>query len=178
MSAYEITTTSSESVIRSADFHPRFILRHLDESIVVTDKRVIVRKPNTIFAIIKLGYNELSAPLDALDTITSGRQTSTRKLVAGIVAALFALSGFVQAVIAMQFAPLAGVGLLLLALVIAVVAAFFFLTAVQHEVGIGTSGGQTLFVSVGSQERAEADVFRDVLGVIATQRTEATAPPA
>lgn len=131
-----------ESVRYHAALTPRLILKHLKTTLVVTDRRVIVQEPNTLFGLIPMGHLEQSAPLSSVVTVNDGEHTSSRNLLFGSISAFMALY------------LLIGGGILALgALVFAVIAALLFLTAFHTGISIRTSGGNALQANSGRSER-------------------------
>ncbi|MCK0438491.1 hypothetical protein MUG78_03170 [Gordonia alkaliphila] len=52
-----ITLLPGEQVIRHAEFTPRLILVYLKTSMVLTNRRLVVSSPNTLFGFIPHGYS-------------------------------------------------------------------------------------------------------------------------
>lgn len=186
MSASEVAIMPAETPIRSVDFHPNLILRHLSQSIVVTDKRVVVRVPRTIFVFFVLGYLEKSVTWDSVDTVMSGRWVNGRRLALGVLVVLFALFQMFGSVLLLGRFGLSylggfGVGRLLsgmLLLALAAFGAYLIYSAFERVVGVVSAADTNLLVRVGGNEAAEMDAVAGLLKVISTQRTEPTRAPA
>ncbi|MFT4199570.1 hypothetical protein [Gordonia sp. (in: high G+C Gram-positive bacteria)] len=87
----QIRPLPGETVYYGAEFHPNLILRYLSEGVLITDRRVVVRRTSTIFGLIPRGYVEESMPVDHISDMTLGRRTTTWKIIAGSVALVAAL---------------------------------------------------------------------------------------
>ena len=61
---------------------------HLKTTVTVTDRRVIVHRPQTIFGFIERGYLLEETPLRHVTEVTSGNTTSTRHITYGSAAVL------------------------------------------------------------------------------------------
>lgn len=151
-----IQIVQSEQVRYQAYFSPNLILKHLKVELMLTDKRVVVRSPNTIFGLIPLGYLERSAPLDKVAEVAAGESVSTRKLVYGGLAALFGLLTFVSTGIGIGGAALS----LLIGLCAWGFAAYCFLTA--HVIGISfrNCGAGVLSAPASRSERPQVEQAR------------------
>ncbi len=78
-----------ESILREAWFSPKILFPHLQTLVLLTDQRVVIRHPHTIFGMIPLGYWETSAKLSAVSTIGAGTRVRTERLLMGAVGVLF-----------------------------------------------------------------------------------------
>lgn len=145
-----------EQVRLSETFSPNVILKHLTVTLTVTDRRVIVRQPNTIFGLIPLGYLESTSGLHHIAGVTAGESFSTRRVLYGAAAIIFGL-----------FALLGGsflAGSVISALLGVVLIVFgVYLLAKVHEIGISfrNAGGGALFAPAGRSERARVDQARN-----------------
>lgn len=142
-----ITLTQGEVTRFSAEFSPNLILTHLRVAVVLTDRRVIVRRPNTIFGLVPLGYLEQSSPIEHISEFDAGERISTKHLFYGAGAALFGLLSIFAGALG-PMALSAPMGLVLLA-----VAAYLFLTA--HSIGVlfRNHGSGVLEAPAGRNER-------------------------
>lgn len=95
-----ITLLPGEQVIRHAEFTPRLILVYLKTSMILTNRRLVVSSPNTIFGFIPHGYSVQSAPLSAISDVACGNMRDT-----GLMArfALFVIPVLVLVVFAIVF---------------------------------------------------------------------------
>ncbi|MFT3661227.1 MAG: hypothetical protein QM809_07455 [Gordonia sp. (in: high G+C Gram-positive bacteria)] len=87
-----------EVVIRQYQFTPRLILVYLKTTMILTDRRLVVSSPNTIFGFIPHGYSIHAAPLENISDIAygNGRETGMlgRLLILLIPLAVVLLLGF------------------------------------------------------------------------------------
>lgn len=188
MSASEVAIMPAETPIRFVDFHPNLILRHLTQSIVVTDKRVVVRVPRTILVFFVLGYLEKSVTWDNVDTVVSGRWVNARRLAMGVLLLMFIVFQMFGSVAMFSMAGMSGgdfgdfgvmgVFSAVLVLALAALAVYLIYSAFERVVGVVSSAETNLLVRVGGNEAAEMDAVAGLLKVISTQRTEPTRAPA
>ncbi|WP_107658208.1 variant leucine-rich repeat-containing protein [Nocardia suismassiliense] len=136
-----------ETLRLSTHFSPHLILSHLKVGLVVTDRRVVVHRPNTIFAVIPHGSLEQATPLGKVSEIAVGEAVSTRHLVYGAGSLLVAL-------LALFSAPaISGVTGFVLGLALLGVSAYFFSTARQFGIWVRNQGGGVLRAPAGHHER-------------------------
>lgn len=148
-----IEIAPGEVIRYSAQFSPNLLFTHLKTSVVITETRVIVRRPNTIFAIVPMGYIEHTSPIQHISQLSAGEALSSRRVTAGVIAMLLALYAFVVAVSTFP-------AVLLLAIVFGIVAAVLFLTARSLGVIFRNHGGGDLIATAGRNERARVDDAR------------------
>ena len=60
-----------EQGLYSRSFRPNLILFWLRTTMLVTNKRIAVKSPNTILGVIPLGYEERSMPLGSVAGVTA-----------------------------------------------------------------------------------------------------------
>ncbi|MDI9602983.1 MAG: zinc-ribbon domain-containing protein [Acidobacteriota bacterium] len=89
--APEITLLPQERQLYEASFAPKLLAPHLLTYLTVTDKRVIVRHPNTIFGFVPLGYFMSSAPHSSVQQVDSGMNMRSTKVLGGGAALLMGL---------------------------------------------------------------------------------------
>lgn len=179
MAARDVEIMPAETAIKWAEFHPHLVFKHLDQSIVVTDKRVVVRVPRTVFSVFILGYFERSVTWDNVDTVVSGRGVDSKRLIMGSIVLAFALMFFVSGWGVFLFAS-TGLGIIqaLLTLVFVLIGLLVVLSAFGRVVGVITSSGQSLLIDVGGAEVIEMEDLAALLKVVSAQRTEPTIAPA
>lgn len=66
-----------EKVLRTSQFTPRLILVHLKTTMVLTDQRLVVSRPMTIFWVFPHGYSVISAPLWEITDVSCGDRRET-----------------------------------------------------------------------------------------------------
>ncbi|MDV7198341.1 hypothetical protein R4172_12290 [Rhodococcus kroppenstedtii] len=149
----DITLATGERARFSEEFSPNMILTQFKTTMVITDRRVIVRQPNAIFGIIPRGYNEQTSPLRHVSQINAGESFSTRKLIQGGLGVIMGL--YLTAGMAALSPALSVIGLLVIGL-----GAFLLYTA--HELGIGfrNHGGGVLFAAASKSERAKVEAAK------------------
>ncbi len=77
-----------EQIRHQAQFSPNLILTHLKTTLVVTDRRVIVNHPNTVFGVFPKGYTESTSALSDISEVTTGEIHSGREMTYGVGACL------------------------------------------------------------------------------------------
>lgn len=131
-----------------ADFSPYLVMSHLRVTMLLTDRRVIVQRPHTLFGFVPRGYSEQSSPVDAVCEVISGEQVSSRKIASGAFFGLFGLY--------LLFGLGGPVGILL-GLVLLGCAAFQILSSQSMGVFVRNHGAGILAAPAGRAERAEVD---------------------
>ena len=71
-SAPPINLLPGESVLKHSVFTPYLIRAHLKTTMILTDQRVVVSRPNTIFWFIPHGHTTQAAPLEAVSDVSCG----------------------------------------------------------------------------------------------------------
>ncbi|NIL82505.1 variant leucine-rich repeat-containing protein [Rhodococcoides kroppenstedtii] len=160
-----ITLAPGERERFSEQFSPNIILTQFKTTMVITDRRVIVRQPNAIFGIIPRGYNEQTSPLRHVSQINAGESFSTRKLIQGGIGVIMGL--YLTAGMAALSPALSVIGLLVIGL-----GAFLLYTA--HELGIGfrNHGGGVLFAAASKSERAKVEAAKRAVDDIVFAREQ------
>ncbi len=131
-----IALMPGETTRLDASFSPHLILQHLRTRVLLTDRRVIVQSPHTLFGIIPMGYACGSAPLDAVDQINHGHMMRSSRVLAGLAALLFGLYLLVL--------PMGGGVSKLIAIVMLAVAVAMFATARVTGIFFDTGGNHLL----------------------------------
>jgi hypothetical protein len=139
-----------EHELSRTQFSPHTILTQLKVTLVVTNRRVIVHRPNTLFGIFQCGYVERFSSLAKVAEVTSGDQLSSRKIASGVVCALLAIMMFASQV--MPGAIGIVIGLVLLGL-----AVFEFASARTRGVFVRNVGGGVLAAPAGRMDGSELD---------------------
>ncbi|NMM88184.1 hypothetical protein B2J88_28145 [Rhodococcus sp. SRB_17] len=138
-----IAIAPGEVVRFSEQFCPNMILTHLTTTVTLTDKRIIVRRPNTLFGIIPMGYNEHSSPIGHIAQVSAGESFSSKMLAGGAMSTLFALYAFIMPT------PIG----VLIGLVLLAIAIVLFLKAHSLAFVIRNSGAGTLVAQAAKSER-------------------------
>jgi hypothetical protein len=146
-----IAVLPGEDPLFAGDFTPSPLLRHIKTGLVVTGERVIVRHPQYMLFVIRVGHTESSTPLRHVSHTTVGRQLSQRRVlyaaVAGFVGFMMLTSSF-----GMMGMGLLGPLLLLIAFGLLGFAAFQLWMARGLALIVTHSGGGALRVDVDKVE--------------------------
>jgi hypothetical protein len=146
--APEIALLPHERQLYEATFAPKLLAPHLLTYLTVTDKRIIVRHPNTIFGFVPLGYFMSSAPHSSVEQVDSGMNMHSTKVLGGGAALLSGLW-----LILTSFGGYQGVaaGVLLMGLIIGGLGFALLLTAKAVGVFIHTGGAAMHAFARGNQ---------------------------
>lgn len=128
-----IALMRGETTQIDVSFSPHLILQHLRTRVLLTDRRVIVQWPHTLFGVIPLGYACGSAPLDAINQVNHGHMMRSGRVLAGASA--------LAAGVLTLFAGSQGV---LITLLLFALAAVMFMTARVTGVFFDTGGNHLL----------------------------------
>ncbi|MEV6554992.1 hypothetical protein AB0M22_04690 [Nocardia sp. NPDC051756] len=154
-----ITLMPGETLRLSTQFSPFLILTHLKITLAVTDRRVVVRRPNTIFAVIPRGFFEQATPLTQVSEIAAGEAVSTPHLFFGtgsLLAGLLSLFGVLIPDVAGRL-----IGLVLLG-----ISAYLLLTSMHIGIWVRNHGGGVLRAPAGRNERRLVDEARQCLDAL------------
>ncbi|WP_396910882.1 hypothetical protein [Mycolicibacterium sp.] len=146
-----ISLLPEEDVLFAADFTPSPILRHIKSGLVVTKDRVVVRHPQYIFFVIKVGHAESSAPIRQVCEVTTGRSLSRSRVMSALTFGFFGLFAFMWGLPMMQFSPI-GVLVVLIALALLAFAAFQAWLARSLGLIVSHTGGGALRVEADKAE--------------------------
>ncbi|MFW0874787.1 hypothetical protein [Rhodococcoides corynebacterioides] len=161
-----ITLAPGERQLFSEQFSPNMFLTQFKTTMVITDRRVIVRRPNALFGVIPMGYNEETSPLRHISQVNAGESFSTRHMLYGglaIVLGLINLGGG---------GSMFGGGLAVVGLVLIGVGAFLIYAA--HELGVGfrNHGGGVLFAAASKSERGKVEAAKRAVNDIVFAREQ------
>lgn len=144
-----ISLLPDESVLFGADFTPSPILRHIKSGLAVTKDRVVVRHPQYIFFVIKVGHAESSTPIRQVCEVTTGRTLSRSRVMSALMFGFFGLFALMWGLPMMQVSPIGGLLIVLIALALLAFAAF--------QAWLARSLGLTVSHTGGGALRIEAD---------------------
>lgn len=150
--AYEhqnIALLPDEEVRFAADFTPSPLLRHIKTGLAVTNDRVIVRHPQYMFFIIRVGHAESSVPIRQICNVTTGRQLSQRRV---MYAGIAGFTGLFTLMSLPMTGNIFGAVSLLLALALFGFAAFQAWMARSLALIVAHGGGGTIRVDVDKNE--------------------------
>lgn len=90
MSKPDIFLAPGEKGIYSISFRPNLLLFWLKSTFLITNKRIAVKAPNTIFGVIPLGYEENAMPMGSVAGVTSSVEVKAGRLIGfGLLSLLF-----------------------------------------------------------------------------------------
>lgn len=144
-----IILAPGETGKETADFSPNIVLSWLKTTIVVTNRRIVYKQPNTLAGIIPLGYAESSMPIGAVAGVSVNVKFKALRAILGAFVALVSLG---------VFSASAFVGIVLL-----VIGVLLLLTCVAAEMELTNSGGGKQGVGVSILEKDKLETFRDHL---------------
>ncbi|KUI39026.1 hypothetical protein [Mycobacterium sp. GA-2829] len=172
-----IALLPGEDSLFAGDFTPSPLLRHIKTGLVITGERVIVRHPQYLLFVIRVGHTESSTPLRHVSSTTVGRQLSQRRVLSAAVAGLTGFMMLTSSLGMMGMGPL-GPLLLLVAFGLLGFAAFQLWMARGLALIVTHSGGGALRVDVDKAEyphMLEAESL--IQQLISTPRAAQAAPP-
>lgn len=146
-----IALLPGEDSLFAGDFTPSPLLRHIKTGLVVTGERVIVRHPQYMLFVIRVGHTESSTPLRHISSTTVGRQLSQRRVLTAAVAGFVGFTMLTSSFGMMGAGPL-GALLLLFSLGLLGYAAFQLWMARGLALIVTHSGGGALRVDVDKVE--------------------------
>lgn len=96
-----IAMLPGESIIRQQSFTPHLILTYLKTTVILTNRRLVVSSPNTIFGLIPHGYSVHTAPIESITDVAygNGRETGAMGKLTLLLVPLIALFLFVVLVL-------------------------------------------------------------------------------
>ncbi|MEK0372832.1 hypothetical protein [Corynebacterium mastitidis] len=93
----DIILAPGEKGLYAQQFRPRLTLFWLSTTMVVTNKRILIRYPNTILGAIPLGFEEMAMPIGSVAGVTVSQKVKVGQLLfSGFLALILILSGFSQ----------------------------------------------------------------------------------
>lgn len=162
---------ADESIVGEWYFTPRQILAHLKTHVVLTDQRVLVSDPNTIFGIIPLGYHTSSAPHAAVDQVNHGTRVVSSRVLLGAGLVLYLLFNLVTGSLDYGGFYVGPAGLIM-GLALLGGAAYCFVTARVVGIFLHAGGASTIGARARGSELAsvEAAAFQINLRVTQARR--------
>ncbi|MFC7961315.1 variant leucine-rich repeat-containing protein [Rhodococcoides kroppenstedtii] len=160
--ADSVVIAPGETVRFSAQFSPNILLTHLKTGVVVTDKRVIVRRPNTVLGLVPLGFTDSTSPLTQVTEVTATETISGRKLVSGLFCLFVSLILFVNS----DFIGFTGEQSVLLGLILIGVALYLFATAYRIGLIFRNQGSGELLARTARGERRELESSKAHIDVL------------
>lgn len=164
-----IVLLPGEDSLFAGDFTPSPLLRHVKTGLVVTGERVVVRHPQFMLFVIRVGHTESSTPLRHISSTTVGRQLSQRRVLSAAASGFIGLFMLTSSFGAMAMGPL-GALMVLVAFGLLAFAAFQLWMARGLALIVAHSGGGALRVDV---DKAE---YQHMLDAERTIRQHISAP--
>lgn len=84
----KVALVPGENVLYQAEFTPHPFLRHVKTKLVITDRRVIARRPLTWFLFFRKGFHQSSCPLEHVSQFSYGDRRYGARLVFGTLLCL------------------------------------------------------------------------------------------
>lgn len=150
MSGNNIHLTPGEKGLYRRSFRPNLILFWLRTTILVTNKRIAVKYPNTILGVIPLGFEDRSMPIGSV----AGLDTSLRVKAGQVIA------GFFVAVLGVVLMGQVG-SAIFYGLVLLLIGVLVLLSGITSSLSVMNNGGGTVETTVSIAERAGLDSFRN-----------------
>lgn len=152
MSSTDIMLAPGEKGLYSRTMRPNFVLFWLKTHLVVTNKRIAVKAPNTLFGVIPLGFEERSMPIGSVAGVTASVKVFAGRLVFFGIIALLALIGVAEA-----DGGGAKFGCFLLFVIFGILA----LNAIVASLNVTNNGGGVNPVSVSVLDKAALEDFKN-----------------
>ncbi|MFT4125364.1 MAG: hypothetical protein QM662_03945 [Gordonia sp. (in: high G+C Gram-positive bacteria)] len=152
------TALPGERIIHQSVFSPALFLKHLNQVIVVlTDQRVYIAYPHTLFLVIPFGGVERSIPLESIADVGHGRHADTKVYVYGISTIVLGMT------VLFGVASLLGGGAVLLGLLLVIGGGLYLVTGNSQRLLVGSNGGALLAAPAGSAEVAQLKTMQQAI---------------
>lgn len=140
-----------ERVLQHVEFSPRLILRHLKVTMILSNQRLYVTEPHTLFMFIPHGYYTHTAPLECISDVQAGNQLNSKRATFGGFMCLLAFMSL--------FVGMGEISVLIF-LLFAAIGAVLMLTARRMAVVARTYGGGVLGAPAGSGDTAIMEMMQ------------------
>ena len=170
----DIALLAGEDSLFAADFTASPILRHIKTGVVITQPRVVMRYPQFILGVIRVGHAESSCPLGKLSKVTVGRTLNRSRFLKALLFGGFGAMMTVTGIGSAAISPI-GILMLLIGLVLLGIGAFQLWMARSLGLTVCNDGGTILHVDV---ERAEYQDMLTAGQLIQELMLNGSAPPA
>jgi hypothetical protein len=169
------TPLPGERVIHHAEFTPRLILRHLKVTVILTDQRVYMSEPHTLFAVIPHGRYTNSVPLNTISDVAAGNHTSSRGLFWGTCSILL---GLLMLILPGIVGAGHGVGFVMF-LLFGIAGVIMIVTAGSVGLRIRSFGGQSSAAPAAAVERPQVEALAHmILAQMLVDRSRTPGSPA
>lgn len=142
-----IAMTEGEHQVTEESFSPNIVLAWLNAEIVLTNKRLVGKNPNTLFGVIPVGEDNINQPLKNVSNVRVSTNFRVLRLIVGIVFLLGGLSTIGSSVIA---------GMILL-----IIGAVLTLTSWLAELVVTDTSGRNNPISVSGLEKDRLSALAD-----------------
>lgn len=153
MSNPNIQLAPGEKGLYSRNFRPNLLLFWLQTTMVVTNKRIMVRYPNTLLGIIPLGYEESSMPIGSVAGINTAQRVNVGRLL------LFGVLALISFVIMIQGFSGGGAGMAVTFLILMIVFGAMAANAITSALVVTNNGGGKAENSVSILDKAALQAF-------------------
>ena len=93
MAEPEVPLVPGEQQLWECRLTPHLLTPHLKTRLTLTDKRIIVRYPNTLFAFLPVGYAVQVVGYSAVESVGFGNRIRTQRVLTGVGFILFSIFG-------------------------------------------------------------------------------------
>jgi hypothetical protein len=150
-----VVLAKDESAIRTTELSSSNIMPFLRTKLVLTSRRVVGDKRNTILGLIPTGTERVSFPLPSVAGVRTRTSVSVPGLLLGALLTVAAIASLNQ-----------GVG----AVVILIVGALIFASAFGAEIVVQNSGGGTIPLKLSVMDRNRAVAFCEEVNTLLASR--------
>ncbi|WP_075693064.1 hypothetical protein [Corynebacterium sphenisci] len=151
MANSDIHLAPGENGVFGERFRPNLVLFWLKSNMTVTNRRLAIKAPNTIFGVIPLGYEERSIPMGAIAAVTASLSVKIGRLIGfGLLTVLWLVL-----LIEVDHARSRFLFFVLLLLSAALAA-----NAIVSKLTVTNAGGGTTEATVSALEQAKLETFQ------------------
>jgi hypothetical protein len=136
-----------ETNISEAKFSPSVLLFWLRTEIAVTNRRIVLKEPNTLLGVIPLGYKDSAFPLNNVASVGVQVKFSLARAILGLILFIVGIASLKSA---------AALGIILLLLGISLMA-----NALSAALDVLNNGGGHNFFRVSVLQKSKLEHFRD-----------------
>ena len=156
-----LSLRDGESIVKEQLFTPNLLLFWMKTKFVLTNKRLVVYKPNFIFGLIPKGYERLDQPLRTISAISSSTKYNIISFIFGVIMFIFGVNTFI---VSFQLLPLLPMSIPLLIASLLLIASFkVFSNFAISTLTIKNNGGLTENYSFSFNERKTLNDFSNDL---------------
>lgn len=149
-----IKLAPGEQGLYARDFRPNLLFYWLRSTMLVTNKRLLIKAPNSFLGIIPMGFQERSMPIGAIAGTTTSRTVKVGPLLLFAFVAVCFLFGSIN-----MFEE--SVGAALMMLLLALIFGFLSANSVLSSLEITNNGGGTTEATVSFVEASTLEEFRE-----------------